>query len=265
MKISQKDAKLLILLACVMMLGASYFFGYKKYSDKTDEINNRTQALNAQYETLEASNKHRDEYTQKIQENKDKVAAIIAKYPAMVTNQDELYLSKIIEKNTGIWINNFNYTESSIVYTPQDLTLNGTSVSTDSTTNTDKTNANTTEQTKEASQAPATTETTKDGTLAFVGYKNTTQLSFQADYDQMKKLVSFINNYESRKSISSINMAFDNTTGLLTGTVDYNSYSLVSLTSKYTPLIIPSLPMGVESIFGDIVSNKNPEDNKNNE
>ena len=252
MKISQKDARLLIFFACIVLLAASYFFGYKTYSDKTDDMNTKTQALKAQYESLEASNEHRDEYKRKIQDNQDKITTISAKYPSVVTNQDEIYLSSLIEKESGAWINTFNFSEPSIVYTPQNLTASDTDVNTDKIDNTNKK-----EETPEVSPAPANAEgTAKDGEFTFVGYKNSTQLSFQADYDQMKKLVAIINNYESRKSIKSVNLAVDKTTGLLTGTIDYDSYSLVSVSSKYTPLIIPSESMGIKNIFGDIVKNK---------
>ncbi len=254
MKISQKDAKLLIIMACVVLLGVSYFFGYSKYNDMTDEMNTKTQALLTQYEKLEEKNKHRDEYTKKIQENKDKIASITAKYPSKIQNKDEIYLSSIIEKQCGAWVNTVNISDIAIVYTPQNTDTTGTDTA-ETTTDSTKTESN---------KAPATTDTTTDAAinengLKFIGYKATTQLSFQADYDQMKKIVAFINNYSSRKSISAITLAVDNTTGLLTGTLDYNSYCLVGADTTYTPLEIPKLPTGVKNIFDDMVRNNETE------
>ena len=248
MKISQKDAKLLILLFCVLLLAASYFFGYKKYSELTDELNVKTQLLTTQYETLADSNQNRQEYTDKIQENKDKIAAIVAKYPSEVKNQDELYLSSIIEKKCGVWINNFNFSEPAIVYTPQEMVEEGTTVNTDGASDTTQADPS-----KDSGAEESKVETNE---LGFIGYKNTTQLSFQADYDQMKKLIAFINDYEYRKSIGAINLAVDSTTGLLTGTLEYHSYSMVGLEATYTPLTIPSQPTGIKNIFGEIVNNQ---------
>ena len=252
MKISQRDIKLLMILGCVLVLGASYFLGFKKYNDLTEEMDTKTTALRTEYNTLSASNQHRAEYTSIIEENKEKIAAIVAKYPANITNQDEIYLSKLMEQQSGVWINIFNTTASSIVFTPQDEDAQATDAKT--TTDTEATTDTKVTTNTETSDANKTSD---QNDFSFIGYQMTTQLSFQADYQQMKKLVEYINNYAFRKSIKSISLAVDTTTGLLTGTLDYNSYSLTGAGTTYTPLTIPSQPTGVDNIFNVTVENNN--------
>lgn len=274
MKISQRDAKLLIFLGCVLVLGLSYFFGYRKYSEKTDDMEEKIQSLQTQYDTLSASNAHRQEYLDKIKENTGKIQTIVAKYPSMVSNQDEVYLTSEMEKSSGAWINTFNFSEPTIVYTLQNLSTADTQVSTDGTTPTDP-NATATPAATTDPNATGSTDATispnadltatdaSDPNFYFAGYKNTTRLSFQADYDQMKKIIQFIYDYTSRKVISSISLAVDKNTGLLTGTMDYDSYSVKGAGSKYEPKAIPSQPMGVKNIFGDTVQNTQRNDAQN--
>ncbi len=268
MKISQKDAKLLILLACVLLLGASYFFGYKKYSDKTDAINKETQVLKTKYETLESSNIHRDEYIQKIKDNEEKTKAVIAKFPATVQNQDEIYLSSIIEKTSGAWINAFNFSEPSVVYTPQSLTEGKTEVNSDGAKTTDEATPNQSVTPNSAASSNGNTGGVLDSLkkmfqgdgpvvekLNFTGCKNITKLSFKADYNQMKKMVELITKYKSCKSINMVNLAVDKSTGLLTGNLEYSSYSISGVGAIYKPLEIPSKPFGIKNIFGEVISN----------
>ncbi len=297
MKISQKDARLLILLACVLLLGASYFFGYKKYSDKTDAINKETQVLKKEYETLESSNIHREEYVQKIKDNEEKIKTIIAKFPATVQNQDEIYLSSIIEQTSGAWINSFNFSEPSVVYTPQSLTEGKTEVNSDGAKTTDEATPNqsvtpnsaapNTVSPQQATPQPVvpdnTSASSKGNTggvldsvkkmfqgdvpvvekLNFTGCKNITALSFKSDYNQMKKMVELIIKYTSCKSINRVNLAVDKSTGLLTGNLEYSSYSISGAEATYKPLEVPSKPLGIKNIFGEIVSNnKNDKDIK---
>lgn len=268
MKISQKDAKLLIILACVLLLAASYFFGYKKYSDLTDELETQTQAKQTQYSTLDAYNVHRSEYKNKIEDNETKIAAIVAKYPSLVTNQDELYLSSMIQEKCGGWITTFNFSDTETMYVPGNLTATNTTVTTNETETSTPAPSVDSNQTANSNQAADsdTTQTNANGELSFTGNRNITQLSFQADYDQMKKMIQFIYDYPQRKVINSLTLAVDNTTGLLTGTMDYSSYSIVGAGASYTPLEIPSTPMGNKNIFGDVISNKEKSDKseKNN-
>lgn len=276
MKISQRDAKLLIFLGCAIILGLAYFFGYRQYSEKTDDLDEKMQSLQTQYDTLSASNVHRQEYMDKIKEDTDKIQTIVAKYPSMVSNQDEIYLSSIMEKNSGAWINTFNFSEPTIVYTLQNLTAGETQVSTDSTTNTDP-NATVTPS-PAPTQTPEGTDSNNadvnpnanpkvtdagDPNFYFVGYKNTTRIGFQSDYEQLKKIVQFIYDYASRKVINSITVAVDKNTGLLIGTMEYDSYSVVGAGTKYEPLTIPSHPMGVKNIFGDTVNNDQNDNTQN--
>ena len=258
MKLSQKDAKLLIILACILLLAASYFFGYKKYTDLTDELETQIQAKQTEYTTLDAYNQHRREYQTKIEDNKTKIGEIVAKYPSKVTDQDELYLSSVIQEKCGGWITTFDFTDVETIYVPGALMPCDTTVTTD--------NQNSSEVPQATPAPSADTDANKvpaKGDLEFCGNRNITQLGFQVDYDQLKKMVQFIYDYPQRKVINELTLAVDNTTGLLTGRMNYSSYSMEGAGATYEPLTIPSTPMGNKNVFGDIVANKDKSDKTN--
>ncbi len=248
MKISQRDAKLLILLLCVLLLGGAYLFGYKKYSDKTDELEKKTEALETEYKELDTSNQHRSEYEAKIKEDNEKILNIAARYPNSIVNADEIYYTRLMEQNSGAWINDFTFETPEIAYTPTNMTM-----ATDGTTDA---NANGTET---ATATPADPNATGDEASPqnasenyFVAYKVRTKISFETGYEELKKLIQFVYDAQYRKVIDRMALAVDEKTGLLTGTLEYNSFSIVGLKTTYQPLSIPSAIMGVDNIFGDL-------------
>ncbi len=74
----------------------------------------------------------------------------------------------------------------------------------------------------------------------------------QFDYAGMKQFVNAIVNDSDRKSIESLNLAYDSNTGILVGTTTMNLYTLTGTDKAYQETMIPSMPMGTDNIFGTI-------------
>ena len=74
----------------------------------------------------------------------------------------------------------------------------------------------------------------------------------QFTYDGMKRYVGTIVNDSNRRSIETLNMAYDNTTGILVGTATMNLFTINGSNKVYQDTVIPSMPTGTDNIFGTI-------------
>lgn len=83
------------------------------------------------------------------------------------------------------------------------------------------------------------------------------QISFTQEftYNGMKRYVNSIVKDSQRKSIGTLNMAYDSTTGILVGTTNMNLYTLTGGEEEYEKTPIPPRPMGTNNIFGTIQRN----------
>lgn len=71
----------------------------------------------------------------------------------------------------------------------------------------------------------------------------------QFDYDGMKTYVDTIVNDYDRKSIETLGLAYDSSTGILVGSTTMNLYTLTGTDEVYQETKIPSMPMGTDNIF----------------
>lgn len=236
MKISERDKKLLIYLCSGLLLLAGYYFGYAKYSEKKAAVQIEIDQLNTRYNDLKAKDSKRASYIAETEKNTSIINETAKLYPSEVTLEGEIYFTKLIEDATGAWVRQWLYTQAEEV-----LPLSASeSNPNDSSTGTGTTGEGTTGG-----------ETTVPTT--FKGYKTVSTISFDADYNQLKNMISYINTYASRKVIQQVSVAFDSSTGILTGTMAYNNYFIVGSTSTYTPYEIPSNGQGVTNVFGQMV------------
>lgn len=235
MKISDRDKKLLIYLCSGLLLLAGYYFGYVKYSEKKAVVQIEIDQLNKRYDDLKAKDAQRASYIAETEKNTSIINETAKLYPSQVTLEGEIYFTKLIEDATGVWIRQ-------VLYTPAEeiLPLSGS----ETTPNDSATGEGTTGG--EVTSGGAVPTTIK-------GYKTVSTVSFDSDYNQFKNIINYINTYTSRKVIQQLSVAFDSSTGILTGTMAYNNYFIVGSTSTYTPYEIPSNGQGVTNIFGQMV------------
>ncbi|MDO5521447.1 MAG: hypothetical protein Q4G58_13225 [bacterium] len=218
MQISKRDIKLLILLACILVLTASYMFGYKHFGEKRHTVEEKNSILQEKYNDLSAKNANREKYIQETEANSKKLETLTAKYPSAVTVENEIYFTKLLQDKTKAVVMQMTYTEPETFYADSEA---GTST-------------------------------------GITGYKAVSTISFEADYASFKKAVQYINSAKSRRVIDSINVSVDRTSGKLSGSMAYNDYYLDGADGKYEPDTIPAgaSGAGVESIFGKLVTSK---------
>lgn len=214
MQITKRDQKLLIVLACVLLLAGAYKFGYLNYGDKRAAIEQENDELRARYDSLCAKNQNREKYKKETEENDKKIEEVLAKYPSELHHDNEIFFTKMLEDATKVKVVQASLTEPESFYlgseqeTPNDIT----------------------------------------------GMQTATTLSVESDYEAFKKLLTYMTENESRKVIQNISLSYNNKSGNLSGTIQYNNYSLVGTKTEYRPYSIPAAPggQGVGSLFGEL-------------
>ena len=81
------------------------------------------------------------------------------------------------------------------------------------------------------------------------GRKAALGMAYTCTYDQFKNLLKYVTELPDRTTIPSISAAFDQATGLITGSMTYNMYYLTNTDKEYEDFPETGLEKGVPSIF----------------
>lgn len=96
----------------------------------------------------------------------------------------------------------------------------------------------------------------EDGQRTYRLYKQPITYTQEFTYNGMKRYVNAIVNNSDRKSIETLNMAYDRNTGILVGATTMNLFTLEGTDKVYQETLIPSMPTGTDNIFGTLELNE---------
>ena len=77
-------------------------------------------------------------------------------------------------------------------------------------------------------------------------------ISITCTYDDFKGLVRYIYSQQERQSIQGVNISYNDADGMLSGNMNLNTYYLMGTDKTYSEPYIPGMPMGIETIFGNV-------------
>lgn len=81
-------------------------------------------------------------------------------------------------------------------------------------------------------------------------YNSAVTVSFTGTYDMAKQMIRQAQNNQDKKSITSVSLSYDSSTGEIAGTATINMYSLAGKDREYVRPNTGSLPHGTTNIFG---------------
>lgn len=261
---STRDKKLLIILAGVAILALTYFLIFMPQSNKRDSLKNENMNLKSQYNQLSALAAKADDYTKKTKDMSDAMQQVYDNFPSYLQIENGIMDAVAIEKST-----NTNITELT-VGSPTAIDVNnptgdaGTASSSGSTTDsstTDSSNADSSQaadsnssqsQTGDGSTADGSTSTgsAKSTVTGYQLYDVSTVMAFKTEYHGLKAMLGEVIGSSQKKTISTLNVSFDDSTGKLTGEMLVDSYFLYGLDKPYEAPYIPAVPHGTNNLFG---------------
>lgn len=221
-KISEKQIRLVILLAIAMIFFGVYRFGYLKYEEKADDLKEKNEALNERVNQLTILEKKKDSYKKDIEASLAKIVDITEKYGPSYTPEKSLIFLVGLEKYAKVEIPSVSFGATAEIYTSTSvLPTNGMGLSV---------------------------------------FTSPLSITYRTTYEGLKECMDYINHHEERMNVESITASYDATTGNLTGTMVINLYAMSGTDKQYQKPEVAGISIGTDNIFGTAEISMSPRD-----
>ena len=218
-----------VICSCLMLISLGMFlYVYlilcPKYEKKTETMKQQEQEVQQQIEERQKKNKESGDMGTDMAIIKVKMNGILHKYPSRVTLPDVLLLLQKFQNENEIEISNINIGEISPF-------------------------CNTT--------IPKMLLDDERGGLAgpstnpcMTGIKGTVQVTFCGSYENVKKWLKYLAEYNQRMSMDGITLVYDETTELVNGTMSIDIYGIEGNGQPYKAPVIDDIEVGKKMILG---------------
>ena len=272
MKLKDSEKSLILIIVGVAVLALSIIYVAKPKYENVQSLNAEISQLQTRLTELQGKQAHRDEYLAGIDEYNNAFDDVMASFPADLNQEVTIMFLEGIKEDNDFSISSLNLGEKEQFYT---LGLNGGDVAlADGSTATSET---TTEATTTETATTETAQATTDGTLeegaavdenAYTCYRADFPITFTGSYESLKDVISYINNFSSRMTINSIDIAYEAEGDVYSGNLDLKCYSIESANRPQSNMELNDVETGVGNIFnggGSGSSSENKDLNKYDE
>ena len=243
MEISARDKKLLVYLLAISIIAGAYFFVAKPLLDKqaalTDEISELQQRVTHYTEIYN----NMESYEGKIAEAQTKYSETCNKLFGGLNQDNTIMMVKDLEDTTDVWIARLSFNEEEVVF--GEAAAEGEAVdeaSADGTGDVAATDA-TDGTAAEGGEAEAA------GPASIQGVRQDLNIDYAASYDNFKRFIEYIENYDERLFISSINATYSVDSGLVGGSIVLSQYAILGTDKEYKAPEINNVQLGNDTIF----------------
>ena len=236
-KITEKEKRLLFILFTIILLVASYQFGYVRFSQTTDKLGEENIELTNKLMELQQKQANKEKMMNQTEDFTQKSNDIFMKFPSNLTEEKNTIFITELESYADMKINSIAFRDITSFYSSESSDLNSVS----------EENDNNGDLTTSTEEEPNNDETVSQG---LEGYETTMVLSYQTTYAGLKKAVEFINEYPDLRTITDLSAAFDNTTGNLTGSLTIQLFAATGTGSAYVAPNLDGISLGTSNIFG---------------
>lgn len=222
LSLGDREKKILMVVVAFALLAAAYLLGYQKLMDKVDKYDKETTELKTKHADLVAKSNNKEKYIEDTKQFKDATNAILSDYENDISQDGSVMFIHTMENANDTWVKSLSMTENEVIY---------------SFGNVPSTNPN-------ATGLAYTTD--------MQGIKCTYTLSYEAGYDEWKKLLTYINGYYSKNTIDSISMVYNAKDDIVSGTMVMSAYAITGSNRNYShPKIV--LPTSTVNIFNSAI------------
>lgn len=251
-KITNRDKKILFILAGVLLIVLSYLLVFRPQMDKANERKIENEALQVRLDELLEMKTKQDFYESETARMKKEVAEYCRMFPADIKPEDGIMLARNMEGTLGIAVPSVGLGEKELIASMDGT--NGEEETADDETLKEKGNENTQKAIDEI-EGNTEEETSAAGMIVSYSptlYRTQNSMTIQLGYHSMKEMVRYLNNLTGIVTIESINAGFDATTGRLNGTLNVNMFSMTGTDAIYTEPTTGSEAHGTPNLFGTI-------------
>lgn len=226
MQISAKDKKLLVYLLALAIISVSYFFVAKPMLDKqlaiTDEITQLEQSVNHYSEIYT----NRADYENRIAQAQTKYAETVDKFFGGFNQDNTIMMVKDLENTSNVWISRLSFQDEELIFGGEDNSEATADVESTETENVQSTNSS-----------------------VIKGVRQNLNIDYAAKYDDFKRFIEYIESYDQRLFISSINASYAVDSGLVGGSIVLSQYAVTGTDKEYKAPDLSNVKVGNDMIF----------------
>ena len=215
MKISKRDAQLLIILGGLLVFLALYMLVFNHFQAKADAVAQNIATLTPQLQELENEYANLATYQNGIAEYRNTVAKKLGAFPADIKEEDVMSYLMTMEAQNGIKLDEITFSGTTPLNEFQGVVQ------------------------KDGKDVPVTMDVFSVGAVA----------TGQMNYSQLKSVIDYLYPGPTQSSLNSVSVSFNSETGGLTGSLDINRYYITYDGANYVPEPLPDTALGTQDPF----------------
>lgn len=228
MKLSKRDESLLLIVAGVIIVILVYFFGCKKLEENTAALQAENNSLQAVITKMELHQSKLSFYKEETARMNEESTEIKNSYPSAIMSADKILYAKRLEDVCNMHISYLgmsDVTTINVAYPSEEL------ISVDAQIN---------------GQPQPTVPVNPNGIYMM---RHGLSVNYEAGYENLKQLFNFIIEDSYQKSIHSITLSYNESTGVLSGSMTSSMYSMTGTSVVYNEPDFTGIAIGTDDLF----------------
>ena len=252
---SARDKKIIIVLIGAVILALSYFLVFQQAQEKRTQLESENVALTQKYQELSQLAAKVEDYKKEITTMNEEMDKALTHYPSYLQIEDTIMDVVTLEKETKTKVSSLSVATPTAVdiNTGQAVDENAANTASTDTASTDGSTTDTARAdggTTDTAGTDAAAQPATQSAYQLYGVEST--VVFKAGNKGVKKLIEMVAEADNRQKVSSLTLAFNESEGLLDGTLVYDAYFLYGIDKAYESPNIPSMPHGSKNVFGTV-------------
>lgn len=223
---ADREKNVLLIIASIAILALAWFLGFQKFNEKRVVVEEQNNQLEAEVNDLERKRGQQAAMEKDTSDKRGLIETMIVQYPTELRTEDVIdRYDKLEKKVKGLTVETETFNMNQIFFTSGavlDQLVSSEAASDDA-------NA----AAPAATDTADTTEASGDGTTgvapaaAYVGYRSDSVATFSTDYDSLKTIINFINEYsDGRMNVRTFNITAEEGSKPLRCTMTVSMYSV---------------------------------------
>ena len=223
LKISERDKKLLLIVATALIVVLAYFFGYQNLSSQADDLSSRKSKLEVTQRDLKEKNNNKDKYLADTTKLQTENRSALSRFDSGSTQPNTINFFIKTEGVTGVWVKSLALSPTTSIYRFGQVASSNVNGGSAYSSN-------------------------------MSGYKSTINIAYESDYSQWKHFIDYINTYSNKTTIDALTSSYNDATGIVTGTVSISLYAVEGSDRKFTEPTF-DVKTGTDNIFSENSAN----------
>lgn len=257
MKLGDLEKSILIVLFGIAVAVLGFLYVIKPGYEEVQSIKAECVQLQDRLTLLQQKEAKREEYLAETEEYESAFQEKLDGFAPDLNQEVTIMFLEGIKDDNDFEIDSLSLGEPEEFYTlgigGGDMALTTTTTSTDTT----ETTTDSTEATADTTEVTADTTATTDvigSSAEYVCYRAAFPITYSGSYVSLKDVVNYVNNFENRMTIDSINIAYNADEDSYSGNLNLMLYAVMSGDRPETSMEMNEVEIGTDNIFQGSVS-----------